>query len=99
MVCEEMFTMLNTPRTVSMSSHAMCLKQNHDTRANLPANHILYRKMAKSFSGQVCLSFTKKMVNFDEETSNTLFETLEDWNTYLKKENIDINKLHQEPKP
>lgn len=39
------------------------------------------------------------MVRLDGETSNTLadelFETLEDWNTYLKAEKIDFEKLSQ----
>jgi len=33
-----------------------------------------------------------QMVRLEGETSNTLFETLEDWNTYLNKENIELIK-------
>jgi hypothetical protein len=33
------------------------------------------------------------MVEFDEETSNRLFETLADWNAYLEAEGIDITEL------
>lgn len=30
------------------------------------------------------------MVQLEGETSNSLFETLEDWNAYLKAENIEF---------
>ncbi len=39
----------------------------------------------------------REMVRLGGESSNTLaddlFETLEDWNTYLKLENIDLSEL------
>lgn len=42
------------------------------------------------------------MVHPEEETSNTikddLFETLEDWNTYLKAENVYPAELSAKPK-
>ena len=34
-----------------------------------------------------------RMVGLEGETSNTLFDTLEEWNAYLKAENIDLNNL------
>ncbi len=34
-----------------------------------------------------------KMVDVRGETSNALFDTLEEWNDYLNKENIDPPKL------
>ncbi len=42
------------------------------------------------------------LVHLEGITSNTidddLFDTLEDWNTYLKAENVDFDKLPTEPK-
>ena len=37
------------------------------------------------------------MVGLEGETSNTLFDTLEEWNTYLKAEDIDLNCLEIPP--
>ncbi|HHB82012.1 MAG TPA: hypothetical protein ENK61_00915 [Devosia sp.] len=34
-----------------------------------------------------------EMVGLGGETSNTLFDTLEEWNAYLKAEDIDLNNL------
>ena len=33
------------------------------------------------------------MVRLERESSNSLFDTLEDWNTYLKQEDIDLSDL------
>jgi len=38
-----------------------------------------------------------KMVLQERESSNSLFETLEDWNTYLKQEDIDLSDLSPKP--
>lgn len=32
------------------------------------------------------------MVRLEGETSNTVFEILEEWNNYLKAENIDVSR-------
>lgn len=37
------------------------------------------------------------MVHLEGETSNTLFQTLEQWNTYLKQEHADLDELSSEP--
>jgi hypothetical protein len=37
----------------------------------------------------------RKLARFEGETSNALFETLEDWNTYLKAEKVSFER----PKP
>ncbi len=39
-----------------------------------------------------------KMVGLGGETSNTLFETLEEWNAYLKAEDIDFEELPTKPR-
>lgn len=46
----------------------------------------------------VGLSSERPVVRFNSATSNTFFEVLADWETYLKAENIDIHKL-EETKP
>ena len=38
-----------------------------------------------------------QMAELEGETSNSLFDTLEDWNAYLKAENIDFDDLPTEP--
>jgi hypothetical protein len=38
------------------------------------------------------------MADLEGETSNSLFGTLENWNTYLKAENIDFDDLPTEPR-
>jgi len=38
------------------------------------------------------------MVHLEGETSNTLFDTLEDWNHHLKAENIDFDELPTKPR-
>jgi len=38
------------------------------------------------------------MVRFEGETSNALFEVLEDWNTHLKAENIELSSSDQPKK-
>ncbi len=38
------------------------------------------------------------MAELEGETSNSLFDTLEDWNAYLKAENVDFDDLPTEPK-
>ena len=38
------------------------------------------------------------MVGLEKETSNSLFDTLEDWNSYLKAENIEVDKLPTRPR-
>jgi len=47
------------------------------------------------------INFEFKMVRLGGESSNTLaddlFETLEDWNTYLKVENVDFSDLSHTP--
>jgi hypothetical protein len=37
------------------------------------------------------------MVLGEGETSNTLLDTLEDWNSYLKAEDISFSKLTEKP--
>jgi len=39
----------------------------------------------------------REMVRLERESSNSLFETLEDWNTYLKQEDIDLSDLSSKP--
>lgn len=38
------------------------------------------------------------MVQLEGETSNSLFDTLEDWNNYLKAEKVEIPKLQNKPR-
>ncbi|MFT6658335.1 MAG: hypothetical protein ACJAZW_001496 [Maritalea sp.] len=37
------------------------------------------------------------MVHRGEETSNTILETLEEWNDYLKTENISLDGINTSP--
>jgi hypothetical protein len=39
-----------------------------------------------------------KMARFEGETSNALFETLEDWNTYLKAEKVSFERPKRQRK-
>ncbi len=38
------------------------------------------------------------MVRLERESSNSLFEVLEEWNTYLEQEDIDLSDLSPKPK-
>ena len=49
----------------------------------------------------VCLKVCgdrQEMVQLEGETSNSLFETLEDWNTYLKAEKVELPELQNQPR-
>ena len=37
------------------------------------------------------------LVRLERKSSNSLFEALEDWNTYLKQEDIDLSDLSLKP--
>mgnify|MGYP003675457471 CR=1 FL=1 len=39
------------------------------------------------------------MAEMEGVTSNSLYETLEDWNSYLKQENVDFEKLSPRIEP
>ncbi|MGJ8529374.1 hypothetical protein [Maritalea sp.] len=38
-----------------------------------------------------------KMVNRGRETSNTILETLEEWNDYLKTEDVNLDSVNSKP--
>jgi len=38
------------------------------------------------------------LAGWEQDSSNTLFDTLNDWNTYLKAENIEPDKLPTIPR-
>ena len=38
-----------------------------------------------------------EMVRLERESSNSLFEVLEEWNTYLKQEDIDLTDISPKP--
>ncbi|WP_306257385.1 hypothetical protein [Pararhizobium sp. IMCC21322] len=66
--------------------HLLCAYFFHSTNfsGNTPANNKLFL-LGKVVPGEI-------------QTSNTILDTLEEWNQYLKQENIDLDELSSKPK-
>lgn len=73
---------------ISLSGHAALLRDvGYVGHKNLSADSIFIQVFK-----ELCL------VQLEGETSNSLFDTLADWNSYLKAENVELPKLQDQPR-